>query len=93
MLRAEAAQPELAKTFLRTAASLARRRTREVRILGPAPAPMTRRAGLHRAQLLLQAGAHGPLQQLLARLVPELEDLPAAKRVRWSIDVDPAELF
>jgi primosomal protein N' (replication factor Y) len=54
---------------------------------------MTRRAGMHRAQLLLQAATPGPLQTVLAALVLALEALPEAKRVRWSIDVDPIELF
>jgi primosomal protein N' (replication factor Y) len=68
-------------------------KARSVKILGPAPAPMTRRAGLHRAQLLLHAATPGPLQTLLAALLPEMETLPEAKRVRWSVDVDPIELF
>jgi primosomal protein N' (replication factor Y) len=54
---------------------------------------MARRAGQYRAQLLLQAPTHAPLQGLLARMIPELEALPNAKRVRWSVDLDPAELF
>lgn len=54
---------------------------------------MGRRAGMHRAQLLLQASSHAPLQKLLAQLLPELDEMPSARRVRWSVDVDPAELF
>ena len=65
----------------------------EVEVLGPAAAPMERRAGLYRAQLLLHAPSHGPLQRLLARALPALEELPEARRVRWSLDVDPLELF
>ncbi len=62
-------------------------------MLGPAPAPMARRAGRHRAQLLLQSGSRAALQKLLARVVPELDALPAARGVRWSVDVDPVDLF
>jgi primosomal protein N' (replication factor Y) len=54
---------------------------------------MERRAGLIRAQLLLHAPTHAPLQRLLARWLPEVEALPEARKVRWSIDVDPLELF
>jgi primosomal protein N' (replication factor Y) len=54
---------------------------------------MPRRAGRYRAQLLLQAPTHTLLQKLLARWVPELEAHALRKSVRWSIDVDPAELF
>lgn len=64
-----------------------------VEILGPAPAPMLRRQGRYRFQLLLQAESRGALQATLAMLAPELESLKGARRVRWSIDVDPLELF
>jgi primosomal protein N' (replication factor Y) len=64
-----------------------------VELLGPAPAPMERRAGHYRAQLLLHAKTHAPLQRLFARWLPRLEALPEARQVRWSLDVDPLELF
>jgi primosomal protein N' (replication factor Y) len=54
---------------------------------------MPRRAGRYRAQLLLHAAAHAPLQKLLSRWTLEHDALPQAKKVRRSIDVDPAELF
>jgi primosomal protein N' (replication factor Y) len=63
-----------------------------VNLLGPAPAPMERRAGRYRAHLLLQAGQRAPLQRLLAGALPELGSLKEARRVRWSIDVDPVSL-
>jgi primosomal protein N' (replication factor Y) len=94
LLRAEATQPEAPRRFLQAAFAAAREQAvRDVRLLGPAPAPMERRAGRHRAQLLLHAPTHQPLQRLLAAWIPVLETLPAARHVRWSIDVDPAELF
>jgi primosomal protein N' (replication factor Y) len=54
---------------------------------------MERRAGRYRAQLLLRAATHGPLQRLMSAWIPQLETIPEARKVRWSIDVDPAELF
>jgi len=93
LLRAEAATPALPFEFLETARATAQRFTDKVRVLGPASAPMARRAGQYRAQLLLHAPTHAPLQRLLAQLVPELESSPHGKRVRWSVDVDPVELF
>jgi primosomal protein N' (replication factor Y) len=53
---------------------------------------MERRAGRYRAHLLLQAAQRGPLQKLLAVTLPELDALKTARKVRWSIDVDPANL-
>lgn len=93
LLRAEATQPAAPMKFLHAAASLARGQSvRGVRILGPATAPMERRAGRYRAQLLLHAATHSPLQRLMSEWIPALEALPEARQVRWSIDVDPVEL-
>jgi len=94
LLRAEATHPGEPLKFLHAALSAAHEHAvRGVKLLGPAPAPMERRAGRHRAQLLLHAATHGPLQKLMSVWIPQLEILPEARRVRWSIDVDPAELF
>ena len=94
LLRAEAAEPAAATRFLESALSAAPDGAlRGIRFFGPAPAPMERRAGRYRAQLLLHAATHGPLQRLLSLWIPAVEALPEARRVRWSIDVDPAELF
>ena len=94
VLRAEAARREAPLAFLERARELASSlATAEVEVLGPATAPMERRAGLYRAQLLLEAPTHSPLQRLLARWLPAIESMPEVRLVRWSIDVDPIELF
>lgn len=94
LLRAEASHPAEPLKFLQAALAAARRHAvKGVQLLGPAPAPMERRAGRHRAQLLLHAPTHAPLQRLLSSWILELESLPEGRKVRWSIDVDPAELF
>jgi len=54
---------------------------------------MERRAGRHRAQLLLQSSSRAPLHRLLGIWVVQLESLPEARQVRWSLDVDPIDLF
>ncbi|MFP4244578.1 MAG: primosomal protein N' [Ectothiorhodospira sp.] len=92
LLRAEATDPEAPGTFLEAARThLEAHAAPEVQVWGPAPAPMERRAGRHRAQLLIHAPGRRPLQATLAAL-PGLADLPQARRVRWSIDVDPMDL-
>jgi len=94
VLRAEAARREVPLEFLDRARELAESLAGpDVEVLGPATAPMERRAGLFRAQLLLHAPSHSPLQRLLARWLPAVEELPEARKVRWSLDVDPLELF
>ncbi len=64
-----------------------------LRILGPVDAPLARKAGRYRAQLLLQSTDRKALHNTLSGLRPELENEPTARKVRWSIDVDPIELF
>ncbi len=64
-----------------------------LRILGPVDAPMARKAGRYRAQLLLQSSDRVTLHRILRFLRPALEQDPAARKVRWSLDVDPIELF
>ena len=93
LLRAEATTQDAPLRFLQDAHDLAVDfPVRGVQLLGPAPAPMERRAGRFRAQLLLRAPSHSPLQKFLSGWLPLLSMLPEARRVRWSIDVDAAEL-
>jgi primosomal protein N' (replication factor Y) len=93
LLRAEATHPTAALRFLKSANEIADvHRVRHVELLGPAPSAMERRAGRFRAQLLVIAPSHGPLQKFLAAWLPHVETLPLAKQVRWSIDVDAMDL-
>ena len=93
LLRAESPAPAPPAAFLEAARErLAQRRGAQVSLLGPAPAPMEKRAGRYRANLLLQASQRAPLQNLLAATLPELDALKQARKVRWSIDVDPVNL-
>jgi primosomal protein N' (replication factor Y) len=59
----------------------------------PLPAPMEKRAGKYRAQMLLQSHSRAELQSLLTIASPEIESLKAARTTRWSIDVDPIDLI
>jgi primosomal protein N' (replication factor Y) len=94
LLRAEATDAEHPRVFLETARELAEPRVSDsLQLWGPVAAPMERRAGRYRAQLLLQTGNRSELQQLLKHWVPQLETLKQARRVRWSIDVDPVDMF
>mgnify|MGYP002684716857 CR=1 FL=1 len=62
-------------------------------VLGPAAAPMERRAGRYRGQLLLQAGSRRELQQILPAWRESIDGIESQRRVRWSLDVDPVDLF
>jgi len=98
LLRAEAHKPGQAEAFLDDACAeaeglLGALQLGGVELLGPVPAPMERRAGRFRAQLLLQSSARAPLHRLMAAWLPLLEQLPDSRTVRWSLDVDPIDLF
>jgi len=94
LVRAAATRREDARQFLDMTRALAEdMQVAEVRILGPVSAPMERKAGRYRAQLLLQSSQRGKLHGLLRQLRIALESNSASRKVRWSIDVDPIELF
>jgi primosomal protein N' (replication factor Y) len=57
------------------------------------PAVMERRAGKYRYQLLLQADKRVDLHRLLGPWTMQLNKLPEARKVRWSLDVDPVDLI
>jgi primosomal protein N' (replication factor Y) len=92
LLRAEAVREADAFDFLESA------RARfvaapGVELTAPMPAPMPRRAGYQRLQVLLTSASRPARQAALAAWLPAVRALPAARRVRWSIDVDPADLY
>ena len=94
LLRAEAGAMVQAQQFLAAARDAAVALALPgVDLLGPAAAPMERREGRYRAQLLLRADRRPPLHALLRAWLPAVEALPEARRLRWSLDVDPADLY
>lgn len=91
LLRAEAKQADPPQQFL----SLAKMRLGEhgVEQYGPLPAPMPRRAGYVRSQLIVSAAQRAVLHTALNAVIPALYAAPDARRVRWSLDVDPVDLY
>lgn len=92
LLRAEAPSAEAPLALLTEVAEHCTALAPDLELWGPVPAPMERRAGRHRAQLLLKSDRRPLLHEALKQLLPVIEGLPAARRVRWSLDVDPQEL-
>ena len=93
LLRAEAVDPERALAFLNTARALAEPIAEGLELLGPVPAPMERRAGRYRAHLLVQAAQRQTLHRFLNRWIALLWAERQDRQVRWSLDVDPMELY
>ena len=92
LLRAEAGTEAAVQAFLRDAHAAFPARE-GVRANAPMPAPMARRAGRARGQLLLDAAQRPPLHAALREWLPLVRALPAARKVRWSLDVDPTDLY
>jgi primosomal protein N' (replication factor Y) len=65
----------------------------DVELHGPLPAPMPRRGGWHRSQLLLSSPDRRALHAALDAAMPALYEFPEARKVRWSLDVDPVDLY
>jgi primosomal protein N' (replication factor Y) len=92
LLRASDTSPDGAGRFLEQAAALVNPPP-GVKLLGPVPAAMMRRAGRHHAQLLVESANRALLQQFLDELVPRMSELQPRRSLRWALDVDPLEVF
>lgn len=90
LFRAEATHASSAIEALMAIAALFPQRD-DMIVFGPIPAVMERRAGRYRYQLLLQTTQRGLRAQALRYVVPQLEQLPQLRKVRWSLDVDPQD--
>jgi primosomal protein N' (replication factor Y) len=94
LIRAEDNNETNPQQFLQTIITLIQTiNTENTLILGPVPAPMLRRVGYYRYQLLLQNNNRIALQRLLTQLVPAIGQLKQAGKLRWSIDIDPLDLY
>lgn len=63
-----------------------------IQLYGAMPAPMEKRAGRFRAQLIAQAANRNQLQSFLASGLEQIETIKANK-IRWSLDVDPIDTY
>jgi len=89
LLTAEAKQIDAALSFLRAARERAEAPA-GVTIYDPVPMALARRAGVERAQLLVEAAQRGPLQAFLRDWLRALREQKSS--VRWQVEVDPAEI-
>jgi primosomal protein N' (replication factor Y) len=90
VLAAEAHQRSEVDAFLDAAhASALPLAADQVEVFSPVSALLARRAGFERGQLVVQSERRGALQRFLSAWRTELLAMPG-RRVRWSLDVDPA---
>ena len=92
LLGAEATKQEVAEKFLRLARNSLKQRD-NLAVFGPLAAPIEKRRGRYRCQLLVQSGNRNTLHQALTPWRQTLESMQEAKRVRWHLDIDPQDLL
>lgn len=91
VIRCESHHANLAQDFLNTVSQLIN--FKQIEKLGPLPAPMEKRAGKYRYQIVLQAENKKIMQVFLAQFMPKIVKLKTQNKIRWNIDVDPINLF
>jgi primosomal protein N' (replication factor Y) len=96
LLRLESPRAQAAEELGSLAADFLRPRIQDqglaVDCLGPVPAPMERRQNRYHLQLMLAADRRSQLHKAVSQLIAWLEAAPEARRVRWSVDIDPQTL-
>jgi primosomal protein N' (replication factor Y) len=89
MIRAEGTQPNQLDELLLEVKKVA---NCGAHITGPIPAPMSRRAGRFRVQLIVQSNDRKVLHYALKLSEEWLANKKRIAHIRWSIDVDPQEM-
>jgi primosomal protein N' (replication factor Y) len=90
LVRIDAVDERIARREAERLASLARRvASRDVEVVGPAPAPLARLRNRYRFRFIVRSASRGPLRRVLARVIEEAVD----RRVRAVIDVDPVNML
>ncbi len=96
LFRAQSPHADKAIDFLRRLAQLGATKNWSrsgVEIFDPTPSPMEKRGGQYRAQLLVRANKRAALHTLLEHWIEAVSQLKTARNVRWSIDIDPQDLY
>lgn len=91
LVRCDDSRPGTAENILDTLRKTCQQPDPNAAWVGPLPAP--RRVNRHRAHLLIRHQSRGGLHRLLASCQQFLQDYKPARRVRWSIDVDPQDVI
>lgn len=96
LLRAESSHQVKALQFLRNVKQQLQP-AQGVRVMDAIPAPMERRAGKYRAQLLLSSTQRSSLNSTLVAWLNKLNQDPVLRKlsttVRWSLDIDPLDHY
>ena len=94
LLRAEANRIAPVNDFLIDAKNkLISMKKHKIDVLGPVVAPIEKRSGRYRMQLLIQSGNRKTLHQTISPWIDYLDHAKLGKKIRWSIDIDPQDML
>lgn len=93
LLRFSHTSADRAQNFARAVSHLATSIEPKASVLGPIAAPMPRKANRWRFQVLIQTQSRAERSRLLQQLVPAADQHKLSGGIRWSVDVDPLDLF
>ena len=91
LLKAESYHLEEAHHFL-SIVKEGNRTSDSIALLGPLSARLSKRKGLHAAQLIVKANNRTHLQSFLKKLIQKIENIKSHNTVKWTLDVDPIEV-
>ncbi len=92
LIRAESKDLNLSRDFLEEIVHYNDPRG-SLSLLGPIPALMEKKAGKYRQMLILTSRHRQIMHHELEKIISLVERSNLARKVRWSIDVDPVDLF
>jgi primosomal protein N' (replication factor Y) len=93
IFRSESHQKQLALDFLTATAQQFSMFDQHLQLMGPVASTMSRKSGRYRFQLLINASQRSTLHNAISEKMPNIESLPLAQKVRWSLDIDPQDLL
>ncbi len=93
LFRSEGIKPEPQLMFLEKVRDLLKTDNQQIQIYGPYPAPIEKRAGRVRMQLLVMSESRSVLNKTLKKHTTSIENLPDTRKIRWSLDIDPQDMM
>ncbi|NKB36486.1 MAG: primosomal protein N' [Gammaproteobacteria bacterium] len=93
LFRSEGIKQESQLKFLEKVRNLLKTDNQQFQIYGPYPAPIEKRAGKIRMQLLVMSESRSILNKILKKNTAAIEGLPETRKIRWSLDIDPQDMM
>lgn len=66
-------------------------KNKEVKIFGPMPSAMQKKANLYNLNLIIQSKSKAKLSNVIKDCIPCIKDIPYSNKIRWTIDIDPID--